>query len=351
MTIVVGKFNPTSTGGRHHHRWHDHTGLPRRIAVLGRRPISEREVSWDSAASVREGLNRCRPREPWVQLGRDVTGLCEGDEVALSAGRRPARRDAGFPALHGPFGEVGSVRGCRVPRRPLRRLGCAGLAPCAWTRTSSRSVMVPRRAAAGRLPGRWRRPGAWPWPTVGRQLPLLGQAVAAGVVGGRRPRRRARRARGRDPAAARLLPARDRRGQRRRGSRSSARGSADQRAAGQPAGEIARGGEDGWYDDEASTRRGGWSCGAGARLRNARERVRELAVDRLPPGRRSGLARADLFVDGEGRAAQRAQHHARLQGRRACTGSSGTTADPYPEPCDRLCGCLRALERERLRLF
>ena len=82
-----------------------------RVAVLAGGRSSEHEVSLESAASVREGLTEAGHDVLWVELGRDGDWSCEGDEVALRAGGGLLEADAVFPALHGPFGEDGSVQG------------------------------------------------------------------------------------------------------------------------------------------------------------------------------------------------------------------------------------------------
>ena len=171
VTIVVGKFNPEPQSGRrddhgrHDHGRHDeHGDDPVRVAVLAGGRSSEHEVSLESAASVREGLTAAGHDVLWVDLGRDGSWSCEGEEVALRAGGGLLDADAVFPALHGPFGEDGSVQGtARGARRPLRRLGRAGERRCAWTRSSSRTSWAAR--ACRRSPtGRWTPPRAWPWP-------------------------------------------------------------------------------------------------------------------------------------------------------------------------------------------
>jgi D-alanine--D-alanine ligase len=82
-----------------------------RVAVLAGGRSSEHDVSLDSAASVREGLAAAGHDVTWVDLGRDGSWTCDGEEVALRAGGGLLGADAVFPALHGPFGEDGTVQG------------------------------------------------------------------------------------------------------------------------------------------------------------------------------------------------------------------------------------------------
>jgi D-alanine-D-alanine ligase len=82
-----------------------------RVAVLAGGRSSEHDVSESSAASVREGLAAAGHDVTWVDLGRDGSWSCEGEEVELRAGGGLLGADAVFPALHGPFGEDGSIQG------------------------------------------------------------------------------------------------------------------------------------------------------------------------------------------------------------------------------------------------
>ena len=72
---------------------------------------SEHEVSLGSAAAVREGLAASGHHVVAVDLARDGTWWCDGEEVVLRAGRGLLGCDVVFPVLHGPFGEDGTVQG------------------------------------------------------------------------------------------------------------------------------------------------------------------------------------------------------------------------------------------------
>ena len=82
-----------------------------RVAVLAGGRSSEHEVSLDSAASVRAGLAAAGHDVVAVTLARDGTWWCDGSQVALAAGRGLLGCDVVFPALHGPWGEDGTVQG------------------------------------------------------------------------------------------------------------------------------------------------------------------------------------------------------------------------------------------------
>ena len=82
-----------------------------RVAVLAGGRSSEHEVSLNSAASVGDGLREAGHEAVWVELARDGTWRHDGVELALSPGRGLLDCDAVFPALHGPFGEDGTVQG------------------------------------------------------------------------------------------------------------------------------------------------------------------------------------------------------------------------------------------------
>jgi D-alanine-D-alanine ligase len=82
-----------------------------RVAVLAGGRSSEHEVSLDSAASVRDGLAAAGHQVVAVTLERDGTWWAGGTEVAMAAGRGLLGCDVVFPALHGPWGEDGTVQG------------------------------------------------------------------------------------------------------------------------------------------------------------------------------------------------------------------------------------------------
>ena len=82
-----------------------------RVAVLGGGRSSEHEVSLASAASIRAGLEEAGHLPIEIEIGRDGNWRCNGVNVTLEPGRGLEGADVVFPALHGPFGEDGTVQG------------------------------------------------------------------------------------------------------------------------------------------------------------------------------------------------------------------------------------------------
>jgi D-alanine-D-alanine ligase len=82
-----------------------------RVAVLAGGRSSEHEVSLDSAASVREGVAAAGHEVVAVTIERSGEWLFEGEPVSLRPGGGLLGADAVFGALHGPFGEDGTLQG------------------------------------------------------------------------------------------------------------------------------------------------------------------------------------------------------------------------------------------------
>jgi D-alanine-D-alanine ligase len=82
-----------------------------RVAVLGGGRSSEHEVSLDSAAAVRAGLEDGGHEPIEVLVERDGRWTHDGRAVAIEPGRGLLGADVVFPVLHGPFGEDGTVQG------------------------------------------------------------------------------------------------------------------------------------------------------------------------------------------------------------------------------------------------
>jgi D-alanine-D-alanine ligase len=81
------------------------------VAVLGGGRSSEHEVSLASAEAVREGLAQAGHEPVDVRISREGRWTCDGRPVALEPSAGLLAADAVFPALHGPFGEDGTVQG------------------------------------------------------------------------------------------------------------------------------------------------------------------------------------------------------------------------------------------------
>jgi D-alanine-D-alanine ligase len=82
-----------------------------RVAVLSGGRSSEHDVSLRSGASVARGLEEAGHGVVEVLLDRDGGWSVGGEPVALRAGGGLLEAEVAFPALHGPFGEDGSVQG------------------------------------------------------------------------------------------------------------------------------------------------------------------------------------------------------------------------------------------------
>jgi D-alanine-D-alanine ligase len=82
-----------------------------RVAVLGGGRSSEHDVSLASAESVRAGLAEGGHETVDVRIDREGRWTSGGDVLALEPGNGLLGVEAVFPALHGPFGEDGTVQG------------------------------------------------------------------------------------------------------------------------------------------------------------------------------------------------------------------------------------------------
>lgn len=82
-----------------------------RVAVLAGGRSSEHDVSLRSGAAVAQGLRDAGHEAVEVTIGRDGRWSTAGGSVELVPGGGLLGADAAFPALHGPFGEDGSIQG------------------------------------------------------------------------------------------------------------------------------------------------------------------------------------------------------------------------------------------------
>ncbi len=316
-----------------------------RIAVLAGGRSSEHDVSLASGASVREGLLRAGHEVLWVELDRDGTWRHDGGELMLHPGRGLLGADAVFPALHGPFGEDGSVQGL-LELLDVAYVGSGVLASAAcMDKVVFKDLMahagIPQVAYVGVDDGRWRdEPQAVAAEVAALGLPVfvkparLGSSVGIVRVAAAQGLAAAlEEAFRHDPraiveAAAPGLEI-----------ECSVAGHTTGAQASEP-GEIVvlrSASPGGWYDYEAKYTAGGMELVVPARISaSARDRVRELAVRAFRESGCSGLARADFFVDGE---------TVLLNELNTMPGFTETsvygklwdaTGVPYPDLCDRL---------------
>ncbi len=274
-----------------------------RVAVLGGGRSSEHEVSLASAASIREALRESGHVPIEIEIGRDGTWRREGRLIAVEPGRGLDGVDVVFPALHGPFGEDGTVQGLleclevpyvgagvlasalsmdkvtfkelmaahgvpQVDYRAVReddlvadraavvaRLEALGLPVFVKPARLGSSVGIARVADADALPTALE--GAFEHDSLAIvEAASSGLEVECSVLGNR------------DPIAS------------------------------QPGEIVLAAGETGWYDYEAKYTPGGMRLVVPPRLpADVIERVRELAVTTFRLVDCSGLARVDFFVE------------------------------------------------------
>jgi D-alanine-D-alanine ligase len=82
-----------------------------RVAVLSGGRSSEHDVSLRSGEAVARGLAEAGHETIAVTIARDGRWGSAGGAVELTPGGGLLGADAAFPALHGPFGEDGSIQG------------------------------------------------------------------------------------------------------------------------------------------------------------------------------------------------------------------------------------------------
>ena len=275
------------------------------VAVLGGGRSSEHEVSLASAASVCSGLRAAGHEVAMIEIGRDGRWRSDGRPMALEPGAGLPGHDVVFPALHGPFGEDGTVQGLlecldvayvgagvlasalcmdkvvfkqlmererlpqvafealRVeryrsdPERSLQPLRALGLPVFVKPARLGSSVGIVRASSPGELPAALEQAFEHD-PLAIVEAAASGLEVECSVIGNGEP------------------------------------------LASQP-GEIELAhGDEGWYDYDAKYSPGGMRLIVPARIPgHVRERVRELAVRTFLTTGCCGLARVDFFVDGE----------------------------------------------------
>jgi D-alanine-D-alanine ligase len=264
-----------------------------RIAVLSGGRSSEHDVSLRSGEAVARGLEEAGHEAVRVEISREGSWSCGGTPVELAPGGGLLGSGAAFPALHGPFGEDGSVQGLLewldlpyvgsdvlssavcMDKLTLKRLFAqAGLAQVDFVAAGEPGWR--ERCEAMGLP-LWVKPsrlGSSVGITKVEQLGELGAAVEL--------------ARRHDP---RVIVEASAAG---REVECSLLGNEEVEAS-QP-GEVVANGD--WYDYETKYREGGMELVVPAPLPGEQiAAVRELAVTAFELGGCSGLARCDFFVE------------------------------------------------------
>jgi D-alanine-D-alanine ligase len=329
------------------------------VAVLAGGRSSEHEVSLSSGAAVREGLVECGHEVVWVEIGRDGVWRRDDERLSVSPGDGLLGADVVFPALHGPFGEDGTVQGL-LETLDVAYVG-AGVAASAVSRNKvlfkqlMSATGVPLLDYVGVREERFRRSSEEVLGEVAELgLPVFVKPAHLGSsVGIVKVTETERVEEALDGAFAHdglviveamahgvevecgVLD----------GSRSE-RSAGDGRAVASEPGEIVFPGD--WYDFQAKYTAGGMELRVPARISStATELVKELALKAFIDTGSDGLARVDFFVDGERVVVNELNTmpgftptsvYAKLME------ASGVT---YPELVDRLCRL--ALERHEER--
>jgi D-alanine-D-alanine ligase len=268
-----------------------------RVAVLSGGRSSEHDVSLRSGEAVAGGLEQAGHEALRVRISREGAWSHDGAGLELVPGEGLLTADAVFPALHGPFGEDGSVQGLLewldVPYVGSDVLASAACMDKLTLKRLFAQAGIPQVdfAAAGE-PG-WRERceqlGSPLWVKPSRLGSSVGISKVAAV--GDELDAAVELARRHDPRVIVEAPASGREVE------CSLLGN-EQVDASQP-GEVVANGD--WYDYENKYRAGGMELVVPAPISAEQiSKVRELAVKAFHLGGCSGLARCDFFVEPDG---------------------------------------------------
>jgi len=81
------------------------------VAVVAGGRSSEHDVSLASGRAVSDGLRAAGHEVLWIVAERDGSWCHQGEVLSIAPGGGLLGADVAFPALHGPFGEDGTVQG------------------------------------------------------------------------------------------------------------------------------------------------------------------------------------------------------------------------------------------------
>jgi D-alanine-D-alanine ligase len=268
-----------------------------RVAVLRGGRSSEHDVSLRSGEAVVRGLAEAGHEALTVTISREGRWTHDGDPVQLVPGEGLLSADAVFPALHGPFGEDGSVQGLLewldVPYAGSDVLASAACMDKLTLKRLFAQAGIPQVdfVAAGE-PG-WRerceQMGAPLWVKPSR----LGSSVGISKVAtaGSELDEAVELARRHDPRVIVEAPASGREVE------CSLLGNDDVEAS--TPGEVVAKGD--WYDYEHKYEEGGMELVVPPPISEEQvARVRDLAVTAFKLGGCAGLARCDFFVEPAG---------------------------------------------------
>ena len=268
-----------------------------RVAVLRGGRSSEHDVSLRSGEAVARGLEEAGHEVAAVTISRAGDWTCDGSPVELVPGKGLLGADVVFPALHGPFGEDGSVQGLLewldVPYVGSDVLSSAACMDKLTLKRLFAQAGIPQVdfVAAGE-PG-WRERceemGAPLWVKPSR----LGSSVGISKVAtaGSELNQAVELARRHDPRVIVEAPAAGREVE------CSLLGNEAVEAS--IPGEVVAKGD--WYDYEHKYQEGGMELVVPPPISDEQvSQVRELAVTAFKLGGCSGLARCDFFVEPDG---------------------------------------------------
>jgi D-alanine-D-alanine ligase len=329
------------------------------VAVLAGGRSSEHDVSLSSGAAVRDGLRAAGHEVVTVEIGRDGAWRRDGEPLSLSPGGGLLDVDVVFPALHGPFGEDGTVQGLlEMLDVAYVGSGVAASAVC-LDKVLFKELMsvaaVPQVDFVGVRSERFARSRAEVLAELAPlELPVfvkpahLGSSV--GIVKVTTSEAIAvaleaafahdglviveAMASGTEVECGVL------------GFPHGERAAAGAQALASTPGEIVLSGE--WYDFAAKYAHDGMELKVPARISStAGERVRELAVETFLAAGCDGLARVDFFVDGERVVVNELNTMPGFTPTSVYAKLMAASGIPYPELVDRLCRLARERHGER----
>jgi D-alanine-D-alanine ligase len=329
------------------------------VAVLAGGRSSEHAVSLSSAAAIRDALLATGHRVEWLEIGRDGVWRHDGAPVSVSPAGGLLGVDVVFPALHGPFGEDGTVQGL-LETLDVAYVG-AGVTASAvcLDKVLFKELMsaagIPQVDFLGVRSDRFRR----------RRDEVLADATRLGLPVFVKPAHLGSSVGIVKVTSADALP---------RaledafahdalviveaaatgveiecgvlGSLSCERDSAGEPAIASEPGEIVLGSE--WYDFAAKYTPGGMELKMPARISDtAARRVRELALEAFNAAGCEGMARVDFFVDGEQVLVNELNTIPGFTPTSVYAKLMAASGIPYPQLVDRLCRLARERHEER----
>ena len=268
-----------------------------RVAVLAGGRSSEHEISILSGRAVREGLEAAGHETISVEISRGGRWSVDGATICVEPGGGLLAADVVFPALHGPFGEDGTVQGLLE----IADVAYVGAGVLASALCMDKLAFKDAMAVAGMPQVEYAalREGDDPATLERLGLPVfvkparLGSSVGISKVSAQEELEPALAgAFAHDPVV--IVEAMSRGLE----IECSVMGNGEPIAS--ELGELVVNAD--WYDYEAKYGAGGMELVIPARIADEiRERVRSLALEAFRRAGCAGLARADFFVESDGR--------------------------------------------------